>query len=249
MILESKKLFFKKILIVLEDDKINDTINSGVYSSIIIISHVNLDLPNFKKRIKTTALIDLGKPKEDIFAKFNDTARNEIRKTEKLNNLEIVSKDNNFKEAYTLYKSFEYTQNRIPFDRVNLEKCLLFSAYYNKEIISGIFVDPCSKGLRIRYIFSKRLQTEDKELYRVIASATRRLLWEISVWGKDNGFYFLDLASVNFNNEKVANITKFKMSFGGDVVDEYTYTYKTFFYALVEKLVTIKNLLKKLFRV
>ncbi len=247
MIFENKKLFLNSAFIVLEDSKISEILRRKKYSSIIIISHTDLNLPSFKKRVKTTTIINLKNTKDDIFAKFNDTARNEIRKTYKIPNLEIVLDDKNFSDTYVLYKNFEYAQKRVPFSRKNLEKCLRFSAYYNGEIISGIFVDLGEKDLRIRYIFSKRLQTENKELYKIIASATRRLLWEICIWGKDKSFNSLDLASVNFSNPEVANITKFKMSFGGEVINEYTYTHISPTYSFLVKLVGIKLFLKKIF--
>ena len=249
MILESKKLFFRTVFAVLEDGKINELINSKKFSSIIIISHKKLALPGFRTKIKTTSVINLNEPEEEIFRKFNDTTRNEIRKTYKLPNINITVDDKKFNEAYHLYTNFEYSQNRIPFSKNNLADCMVFSASFKGDMVSGIFVDVGENDLRIRYIFSKRLETEDKELYRTIAYATRRLMWEICLWGKANDFNSLDLASVNFKNPNVSNITKFKMSFGGEVINEYTYTYKSAAYYFLERFAVIKNVVKKIFRI
>jgi hypothetical protein len=249
MVLKGKKLFFDTIFMVLEDGKVDEIINSNKFSSIIVISHKDLSLPKFRTRTKTTAIIDLNDEEDEIFKKFNDTTRNEIRKTYKLPEIKIVADDKNFDGVYSLYKNFEYEQSRVPFSKNNLKNCMIFSAYLNGSVISGIFVDVGEKDLRIRFIFSKRLETEDKEMYRTIAYATRRLMWEICLWGKAGGYNSLDLASVNFKNPDVSNITQFKMSFGGKVINEYTYTYKSFAYSIIEKLVVVKNAIKKIFRI
>ena len=206
-----------------------------------------MSLPGFETRTKTTAVIDLHQQQDDIFSHFNDTTRNEIRKTYNISDFKVVSLDRNFDEAYILYKKFEYKQGRVPFTRNDLKDCLIFSAYLKGDMISAIFVDKGVNDLRIRYIFSKRLQTEDKELYKMIAYATRRVMWEVCIWGKANHFHSLDLASINFQNPDVANITQFKMSFGGEVVNEYTYVYKSFLFKIFEKLAGPKNYIKKLF--
>lgn len=240
MILETRKLFFKSVFIVFDDDALKNAVKSGEFSSITAISRNVLSLPNFNIKTKTTAVIDLTKSEEEIFAKFNETNRNEIRKTDKLASFRVVAENGDFVGAYSLYKDFERAQGRVPFTKNYFKDCSVFLAYYNGEAISGIFVDKGEKDLRVRCIFSKRLKTEDKELYRIIGHATRRLMWEICLWGKRHIFNSLDLAAVNFNRPEIAGITKFKMSFGGEVVNEYTYTYKSFLFRIFEKLIYIK---------
>ena len=51
---------------------------------------------------------------------------------------------------------------------------------------------------------------------------------------------WLKAAIVNFKDPEVAGITKFKMSFGGDVVNEYTYIYKSAAFRYFEKLAYLK---------
>lgn len=248
MILKQRRLFFRTILLILEDEMITSVINDGAYSKISITSYKKMDLPGFEELIKTTALIDLTPDEGSIFSKFSDTTRNEIRKTERNTELMVVADDDNFDGAYRLYKDFEYAQGRVPVTQEALRECKLFCAYFRNELISAIFVMESPHYLRIRSIFSKRLTIEDKETYKLISNATRRLVWEICRWGKGRGFVSLDLASVNFNNPKTANITKFKMSFGGGVVNEYTYVYRSKTFLFFERLVTFKILATRLLR-
>jgi lipid II:glycine glycyltransferase (peptidoglycan interpeptide bridge formation enzyme) len=240
MISESKKLLFKTVFIVLDGEALKKAVVSGKYSAITAISYDLLSLPDFRVRTKTTALISLTGSEDDIFKKFNDTTRNEIRKSERTEGLKIISDDKNFDGAYSLYSDFEYSRGEAPFSKKALKECIVFSAYYNNEIVSGIFVDLGKPYLRVRYIFSKRLDIDDKEAYKIVSNSTRRLIWEICLWGKKNGFVSLDMASVNFKDPEVAGITKFKMSFGGDVVNEYTYIYKSAAFRYFEKLAYFK---------
>lgn len=247
MILEKRKLFLKTIQLMLEDDKIAAAVGSGRYSKITVTSYDELNMFNFERLSKTTALVDLTIPENDIFRHFNDTTRNEISKTYKIQGLRFVKDEEIFTDCYALYSDFEYKQGRVPVAMADLQKCEFFGAHYNKEIISGISVMKAPGRLRIRSIFSKRLATNDNELYKIISYATRRIVWEICRWGKKNGYVSLDMASVNFNNPKTANITKFKMSFGGSVVNEYTYIYKSPIFLFFERLTGIKLFFLKMF--
>ena len=247
MMLISKKFIFKTALIVLEDEAAQPIIDSGKYSFIRVVSYKDKDIPGFIKSAKTTALIDLTQSEDDIFSKFNDTTRNEVRKTMKEGGISIKSGVPIDDASYDMYSAFEFAQGRAPVPRSELKDCLLFGVYLSGDLLSGIFVIPSKPYLRIRSIFSKRLQTEDKEMYKHISNATRRAMWEICLWGKKEGYRSLDLASVNLTNPKTANITKFKMSFGGAIVNEYTYTYKSKLFSSLEFLARFRVALRKLF--
>jgi len=253
MIVEEKKLLFSTANIILEDDKFLSMLKSGRYSKIVAMSYDKLSVDNCKLRTKTTSLVKLDRDEDEIFSKFSDTTRNEIRRTFRNDELKFVFSDNITDDSYQLYKRFEYLQGRVPVSKKSLQQCVLFSAYYRGEIISAIYVMKIKPYLRIRSIFSKRLEIEDKDLYKVISNATRRVVWEVCLWGIKNNFSSLDMASVNMSNPKTISISKFKISFGGDIINEYTYIYKTKIFTWFEKivhwrLVSLKllNKLKKL---
>jgi len=245
MIIEKKILFFKSISIILDDEKAVDVAKKSRYSSIVILTYKKLNLPKFTFYTKPTLLIDIKRDENDILQGFNDTTRNEIRKTFNNDKLKIQIVDHPNEESFLLYKEFEYSQDRVPVSLDLLSQMMFFGAYLDGELISGIYVMKSFPYLRIRSIFSKRLKTEDRDIYRIIGYATRRLVWEVCLWGKKNNFVTLDMASVNIHNPETESIAKFKMSFGKNLTPEYVYTYKSTLFALFEKTVLIKNFFKK----
>jgi hypothetical protein len=246
MIQESKKFGLKTVLVLFDDEKAHEVVGRGGYHRIIISTYKAMELPQYHLRKKTTALIDLTLSLEEIFKKFSDTTRNEIHKTERNSELRFEFAHQVDDEVYSLYRDFEHLQQRVPVSKKKLNDCVAFKAYYRDQLISALLVIKFAGFLRLRSIFSLRLREHDQEMYKVISNASRRLMWEVCQWGKSEGYTFLDLASVNFNNPKTANITKFKMSFGGNVVDEYTYTYTSGVYRMIEKLMFIKKIFSRL---
>jgi hypothetical protein len=234
------------VSVVLDDEKVFELAKSGKYSSIVVLSYNQLNLPGFISYSKPTLLINLTKSENDILYDFNDTTRNEIHKTFKNDALNFKSIDAPDQQAYSLYEKFEYAQGRIPVSLNDLIENIFFGAYLNDEIISGIFVMKCFPYLRIRSIFSKRMVIEDKEFYKLVSNATRRVVWEACLWSKKNNYVSLDMASVNINNPKTLSIAKFKMSFGKELTPEYTYIYKTTLFAFFEKFVIFRLFLKRI---
>lgn len=246
MKIESRKLFWKTLTVILEDSAIVSSFKSREYGSIVALSYDKLSLPQqFTSSSKPTLLIDLRQNEEHIFAGFNDTTRNEIRKTFKDPRFTVFSGKPN-SESYEMYKKFEYLQGRVPVAFKDISSTILFAISFEGQLISGIYVTTSAPYLRIRSIFSKRLNEDDKEMRKYIAYATRRIVWEACIWGKNNGYYSLDMASVNINNPKTQSIAQFKMSFGKNLVPEYTYIYKSPSFRFFERFVAIKILLKKI---
>jgi len=250
MILETKKFFFRKLNIILEDRYFDNLIDSGSYKnygSVVALSYRDLSLPNFFKITKKTALIDLTQSEEGIFAKFSSTTRNEVSKFLRNHRLVFKSEDDNFQEIYSLYKDFEFSQGRVPIGIGSFKKYPIFSAYYDGIPISAISIMSGSQHLRIRSIFSKRLEVENKEFYKTISNATRGIVWGLCKWGKENSFKSLDMASVNLDNPKTASIARFKMTFGGSLVNEHAYIYKSKMFHFFEHFVKIKSIFARLF--
>lgn len=248
MIILEKKFIFNTVRIILEDDKIDKYLDKKKYQKIIIFSYKKLDLgKDFSVFHKLTPNIYLDRDLDNIFSKFNETARNEIRRTFKNLDLKFIADDKNFDEIYELYRSFERSQNRVPFYKNAMKDYLAFSAYYKGELISVILCFDSFPYIRARSICSKRLEIEDKEKYKVISNATRRLVYEICKYGKEHRYELLDLGSMpaDLEDKKKLGIAHFKGSFGGKLEDEYMYTYKSKLYRIFEKLVMIKLLVFK----
>lgn len=246
MILETKKFWFKKVQIFLEDMLLERGDLENKYDSVVIVSHKKLDLPGWILKEKDTALIDLTLPEEEIFKKFNDTTRNEIRKTYNNPDLNFILQQN-FEKSYDLYRRFEKSQGRKPVKKGEMKSFKSGLAFYKNDPIYGFYIIESFPYARIRSIFSKRLSVDDKEVMKIISNSGRRLLWEICQNLRKRGFVFLDMASVNQSNPKSANIAKFKLSFGGDIVREYTYMYKSKIFNFFERILGVYLLLRRKF--
>lgn len=249
MVLESKKFFLKKAYIYSDDQKFKEFYLGEKYSSIVAISYGKLDenflslythKKNFKIRVKPITRIDLRLSEEEIFKKFNDTAKKHVRRTFKNNELVFGHIIHPTGESYAVYADFEYSQGRVPMSEKEFKTYRLFNAAYRGKEISGISLVESHPYVRTITIYSKRLATDDKETYKIIAQATRRIVYEICLWAKKEGFTMFDLGSINVVDPAKAGITDFKLSFGGDVMPEYTYIYKSRLFGLFEKLVYFK---------
>lgn len=248
MILETKKLWFKKAQIFLDDDLANADDLTSKYDSVVVVSHNKLDLVGFNVKEKDTAIIDLNLSLDEIFKKFSDTTRNEIRRT--YSNPDLVFKLNSdFDTSYNLYKRFEKSQGRKPVSKKDMRSFKFALALYKGEGIYGFYIIESFPYARIRSIFSKRLDVVDKEIVKIISNAGRRLLWEILTDLKNRNFVFLDMASVNMENPKTQSIAKFKMSFGGAVIKEYIYMYQSKIYDIFSRYLNLGSLYIKLVKI
>ncbi|HLC89721.1 MAG TPA: hypothetical protein VJG65_02050 [Patescibacteria group bacterium] len=246
MIFEKRVLWFKTIRYALEPWPDLEKLKKN-YAAIYLVSYEKKDLPGFSVKIKETPIIYLNRKIEEVFNSFNETTRNEIRRTfdDKIPGLKIIADDQNLDANYQLSKKFEYQQGRVP-EKISMYRgCRLFSAYLDGEIISSIICYDNNQILRAKAICSKRLTVEDRETYKIISYATRRLIYEACQWGIKNNYQCFDLGSVNFAKE---NLAQFKLSFTKDLVTEYTYTYKSQWFELLASGVFIKKILKKLLK-
>ncbi len=248
MLIEKKHIILNNALFILLDAQspLDLERQKKKYGRLSIISYHNLDLENFELRKRKTLLIDLAnmnRKREEIFRDFNSQTKNKINRTERTEGLEFICPDSNFEQNYSLYYDFEYSQSRVPEKRSYFldNKTLFFSSYYYSQIIANVgCFNVDDKALRVINISSKRLETNDRELYKTISCASRRIFWEICKYGLDNGYRWLDLCGVNFKDPQKRGITEFKMGFGGRIIEENTYTYKNYIYKLIEKPLKIK---------
>ena len=241
-IIQRRYLFFKSARVILDDDLFFELVKKRKYSYIIGISHNQLKVPKYIKiKRKKTINIYLDKRLDDVFRAFNDTSRNEIRKTFRMPEFSFVRNHKDFKEVYKVYKAFRKNKKMDIKSPSFLKAAMLFKAYYKGELISVITCYDAFPYLRIQNIFSK-LHKGDKDLRRLIGYATRRLVYEICKYGNEGGYKLLDLAGVNLVDPKKAGITQFKSSFGGKIENEYTYTYKS---PIARMLIFIRDFIRK----
>ncbi len=242
---ERKYKIFRTVRVILDDEKAID-IDKKDFSKIMILSYKQLSLKKkYYVRKKVTANIDINKDEEEILANFHKTTRNEIRKTYRIKDLKfkLLKDKQEIREAYELHKEFEYKIGRVPFPLSHFKGCLFFGAFYKKKIISLIICYDCFPYLRARAISSLRFYASnknDKALYNIISYSSRRLIYEVCLWGRKNKYLHFDLGSINPNDEDKKNLYNFKSKFGGKIEKEYTYIYKSFLFSVFEKIVIFK---------
>jgi hypothetical protein len=227
---------FKTAQIILDEKTAHDYMHTSGYGRLVIVSYAKLDPHGFSLKQKETAIIDLDSL-DDVRARFNKTARNEISRTERDPDFrfEIVS-GTMPDDAYALYASSVEVREGKPHAKSTFDGMVFVLGYYCNELLSGLAIFPTQPIARIRSIFSKRFSVEDKELYAKIGYASRRCMQEACKWGIENGRKGIDVGSVNRTDEQKSGMMMFKLSFGGRIVPEYTYTRTSPLFALFERL-------------
>lgn len=248
MIQEKNKLIFRSLRVLYQNEDLAALLDKNKYDHITIISYADLGLEKkgYSLKHKKLANISLNNSIENVLDKFARRTKQEVLSTYKIPGLEFKIADKNFKETYGLYKDFERAQGRKPWGKESFDGVINFNAYYKGELIASVPCYDIFPHLQVRAIFSKRMGENDKELYKLIGSATRRLIFEACKYGKERGYKFVGLGSVNYSTEQKANVANFKMFFGSELGDEYTYTYKSPKFIFLEK---IRNFIKNVFKI
>jgi len=245
MIQEKNNFLYRSLRILHQNEDLGELLDKNKYYYITVISYADLGLEKegYSLKHKKLANISLDGTAEEILATFARRTKQEVMVTFKLDGFEVRIADPNLEGTYELYKKFERAQGRKPWGRESFENVINFNAYYKGELIASV---PCYNVfpyLQVRAIFSKRMAEDDKELRRVIGSATRRLIFEACKFGKENGYKFLGLGSVNYSTEQKTNVANFKMFFGSELGDEYTYTYKSGKFLFLEKILKLLKII------
>ncbi|MDO8493077.1 MAG: hypothetical protein Q7S19_00830 [bacterium] len=215
--------------VLYQDEDLGVLLDKKKYDLMTVISYSDLGLESsgFKCKHKKLANIYLNGTTEEILDRFARTTRQEVSQTYNISELEFKINDPDVDTTYNLYKKFEVAQGRKPWGRETFEGVINFNAYYKGELIASVPCYDLRPVLQVRAIFSKRLEEKDHALYKIIGRATRRLIFEICKYGKEREYEFVGLGSVNYGTAQKSNVADFKMFFGPQIGDEYTYTYKS----------------------
>ncbi len=242
-----KNIFgFKTLNCVLERPSQVETLKKH-FSRIQFLSYEPLVLDDFYCRQKLTTVIDLTLGETEVFQRFNKTCRNEIRQSAKIPELSFIGQQDFVPAAaYAVYAQHEYAQQRVPERVAEFKGCHFFYAQYQGVVIATVTVYETEQYLRVKTISSLRLDSAPA-IIKIISLASRSLIWEICRYGLAHKKRGVDLAGVNLVEEAKQGITQFKLSFGGGMVPEYTYIYKSRFFRAAEKMVGIRLFWKRFF--
>jgi hypothetical protein len=205
---------------------IESIMSTHYFSRARVFSYEPLTLPKFiLERVKKTTIINLeGGDIEQLKASFKKSTRLDIKYSfERYSNLVFRSDVPATTDIYKMYASFEVLQGRKPVPFSFFKTLRLFVAYLDDEPISMVSCLKTYPIIKVFAITSKRIISTNKELYKTIGVASKRIIYNICDVGIKEGAKGIDLAYVNFDDSSKKGITNFKMSFGGDVVTEYQY--------------------------
>ena len=237
MLIEQQKFLFRSARVILDDSLLLRLLHEKRHAYISGISYNKLEVGSgVRIKPKKTIVISLQSDMEEVFNGYSDTVKNEIRRTFSMPELAFRT-DSDIDQAYELYRRFEERQGRTPHNEYSFRKSKIFNAYLDGLLVSSIACYDAFPHLRVRAIYSRRLVVGDKKQYAVIGYATKRLIYGICSYGKKNGYKDVDMGSVNLTDPKKKGIAQFKSSFGGTIVDEYTYTYESFIYRIFSKFI------------
>jgi hypothetical protein len=100
-----------------------------------------------------------------------------------------------------------------------LENCLLFTATFEGEYISGISCYAAGVGaIRGCRIYSAKRVNTNPAIKALYGAAAKRIVLNIANYARENGFNRVDLGGVDLQSPSKAGISNFKLSLGGKVV-------------------------------
>ena len=171
---------------------------------------------------KQSAWVKILENQEDQILSFQPTCRNEVRRSLKSTEISIEINNTPIDELFQFHKQCEMERNWFPIPPQELESSVVICVRYLDELIAGMTAYYYKDFLRVGRIFSSRKSIKYKDLQQVVfSSASRRVVYELTRWGFQNGFRYLDLGGITLEEESKSGITKFKLSFGSEIMPMY----------------------------
>jgi hypothetical protein len=190
------------------------------YHYSFIISYDNFfNDHDYKISNKNACIINATQNEEKIISGFNASSRNELSRTYRTDGLEFQFGYTDFNKYYEFYKRSENARDWYPVPENELANCLLFSATFEGEYISGMSCYTGASTIRVSRIYSTRKINTNTAITRTIyAAAAKRIVLNISNYAREKGFKKIDLGGVDLESPAKAGISNFKLSLGGKVV-------------------------------
>jgi hypothetical protein len=183
-----------------------------------IISYSDFHDNDYQIINKNALIIDLTEDIDVIFSKFSSTNRNEIRRSKKIEGLNFQIGVENFEKFYEFYSECEHDRNWLPIPKEELLESKIIYASYNGIPISGMTSYIDGNYMRLGRIFSLKRSIVMEQPNLIYGSASKRIVFDFCKIAKELGLVSLDLGGVDLSTEEKSGITKFKMSFGGNLI-------------------------------
>ena len=171
---------------------------------------------------KQSAWVKILESEEKQIASFQPTCRNEVRRSLKSADISVEINTTPIEELFRFHKQCETERNWFPVPPQELESSLVICVRYLDELIAGMTAYYYKDFLRVGRIFSSRKSLKYQNLQQVVfSSASRRVVYELTRWCFNNGFQWLDLGGITLEEDNKSGITKFKLSFGSEIMPMY----------------------------
>jgi lipid II:glycine glycyltransferase (peptidoglycan interpeptide bridge formation enzyme) len=180
------------------------------------------------RQVTATVGLDLRKAPDELWQSIAKNGRNEIRSAERLGDRVAFEHNGPFtRERFlAIYNQFARGKGGVaPLDDRRLrrfgEHADIFVAYLDGRPMCGhvCLLDPVDGRARLLYSASRRL--EDQATSRLCGHLNRLLHWREIVGYRERGLTTYDLGGIR--EDPNDGIARFKTSFGGEIIKEYTY--------------------------
>lgn len=214
-------LFFKRKEFWFYD---SEKINKGTYS---VFCYSNEKEACLKEHvlIEQTSLIDLTKSEDELFRNINRTFKYHIKKAEKIGvnlNIDYSPSIQKCKEiinefsVFAMAKNIEWNERRIiALQKIN--KLIISEAFLNEEkIATHVYLHDNNRVVLLHSYSQINFQNK-----KVRGYANKFLHWQEILKFKKFGLKMYDFGGINLKRHP--GISAFKLSFGGNLIDTYSY--------------------------
>ncbi|MEO8761004.1 MAG: hypothetical protein ABI388_06990 [Bacteroidia bacterium] len=201
-----------------------EKINKGTYNVFCYSNEKNAkQKPNVL--FEQTSLIDLKKTEEELFSEINRTFKYHIKKAEKIgviidvNYSPTVEKCNEVIKEFSPFakkKNIEWNPKRIKAVQ-KINKLVISEAFLHEEkIVTHVYLHDTNRIVLLHSYSQPNFKNENIKGY-----ANKLLHWQDIIIFKKFGLKTYDFGGINL--QKHPGISAFKLSFGGNLIDGYSY--------------------------
>ena len=178
--------------------------------------------------VTTTVCLDLHKSLEALWGATDATCRRQVRRAEKISGRFTIERNSAraARDFLVLLNNLADLKDGVSIISSRMLALLegsvdVFMLYLDGQPNCGhIFLRDAEAG-RARLLHSANRRLQEPEKARLCADLNRFLHWHEVRLYRDDGFHLYDFGGIN--EDRTDGIARFKMSFGGDLLREYTY--------------------------
>lgn len=202
----------------------SERINIGTYNVYIYSNEKDAGI---KRNVLTqqTSLINLKEREEELFNKINRTFKYHIHKAENMDITSHINYSPTVERCYQIMNEFSVFANKKSIQwnpkRITAlqksEKLIISEAFIKGEkIVTHVYLHDNNRVVLLHSYHSPQFTDEKARGY-----ANKFLHWKDIIGFKKFGLKLYDFGGINMNQHP--GISKFKLSFGGNLIDSYSY--------------------------